>query len=122
MYRAVNDSALVVYSFRFFRCTHPVHAGSTLCLILQDRCHLLHYVVQALLPCAAIHPQGHLAHGRPRQGLRLFHCGSHLDHRVNIRQSYGVKVELAPYGFLGQTSGITYSLPSIPDLPAVDRG
>jgi len=37
----------------------------------------------------------------PRQGLHLLHGGSRLDHQVDLRQSYGVKVELAPSCFLG---------------------
>jgi len=69
-----------------------VHAVSTLRLALQDRCHLLNHLVQSLIPCAAIHPQGHLGRGMSRESLRLFHGGSRLDHQINIRQAHGVKV------------------------------
>ena len=37
----------------------------------------------------------------PRQGLHLLHGGSRRDHQVDIRQLYGVKVELAPSCPLG---------------------
>jgi hypothetical protein len=40
----------------------------------------------------------------PRQGLRLFHGGPCLDYQIDICQAYGVKVELASYGFLGNAS------------------
>jgi hypothetical protein len=60
-----------------------------------------------------IHSHGHLGRGMPRQGLRLLYCGSRLDHE-NVRQSYRVKVRLAPYGFLG--------MPRVPGLHRVGPG
>ena len=36
-----------------------------------------------------------------RQGLHLLHGGSRRDYQVDIRQLYGVKVELAPSCLLG---------------------
>src|SRR5262249_25057382 len=88
-------SAFGVYGSFIFCRAYAMHAATTLHVALHDCRHLLNHLVQPLIQCAVVYLQGHLGRGMSLQCLCLRNGGSCVDHQIDIRWAYSVKIEIA---------------------------